>query len=96
MFHADVLVDGVGNFQGEADISSKSDWIVVIKSGKVVTIHKSRAAAGYELNVDGIDLTLQSLAHTLGDPLADFLASLVDERGWAMANGKAAVPTKTR
>ena len=81
-FYGDAKVFGNGHFQGQADISSASDWLTLIHEGKTITLYKSRAPNGYEVNIDGIDTNLVELSVTVSATLARYLNQLIKAKKW--------------
>ena len=57
------LVYGNARVYGDADIQSNDDWFSFIYSGKVLTGYRSRNKQGYELNINGGDVSINDLGH---------------------------------
>ena len=71
LVYGDAVVSGNANVSGnafvsgEANISSNDDWFSLIYSGKTLTGYRSRNADGYELNIDGLAVTIGDVADDL-------------------------------
>jgi len=60
--YGDAMVSGNAMVCGNADIESNDDWFSFIYQGKTLTGYRSRNKLGYELNVNGHFIDLDSLS----------------------------------
>jgi len=73
--YGNAVVSGDASVYGEANISSNDDWFSITIQNKIITAYKSRNADGYEININGINKTLDEVKQYFGSIQCELIES---------------------